>query len=40
VTGSYVAANTRTWRVLEQAPALLEGGDGEDQAPDPLRVSG
>jgi amino acid transporter len=27
-------------RVLEQAPALLEGGDGEDQASDPLRVSG
>ena len=27
-------------RVLEQAPALLEGGDGEDPAPDPLAVSG
>jgi amino acid transporter len=28
-------------RVLEQAPALLEGGgEGEDPAPDPLRVSG
>jgi amino acid transporter len=26
-------------RVLEQAPALLEGGDGEDPAPDPLTVS-
>jgi hypothetical protein len=26
--------------VLEQAPALLEGGDGEDPAPDPLAVSG
>ena len=27
-------------RVLEQAPALLEGGDGEDPAPDQLAVSG
>jgi hypothetical protein len=27
-------------QVLEQAPALLEGGDGEDPAPDPLAVSG
>jgi len=27
-------------RVLEQAPALLEGDDGEDPAPDPLAVSG
>jgi len=27
-------------RVLEQAPALLEGGDGEDPALDPLAVSG
>ncbi len=27
-------------RVLEQAPALLEGGDGEDPTPDPLAVHG
>jgi amino acid transporter len=27
-------------RVLEQAPALLEGGDGEDPATNPLAVSG
>jgi amino acid transporter len=27
-------------RVLEQAPALLEGDDGEDPTPDPLAVSG
>jgi hypothetical protein len=27
-------------RVLEQAPALLEGDDGEDPAPDPLAMPG
>jgi len=27
-------------QLLEQAPALLEGDDGEDPAPDPLAVSG
>jgi len=27
-------------QVLEQAPALLEGDDGEDPAPDPMAVSG